>query len=802
MISLPQAAQMWNTAGVSTIPILPNGTKRPVVQWAEYQARIPTLGELDRWWGNGHEYGLAVICGAVSGNLEMTELEGKVALNSDLMVALDREFFNRNLTWLWEGLRQTYSEWTPSGGIHLIYRISDAPVPGNEKIAVDSDGKVRAETRGEGGYVIVAPTSGLCHPSGESWMLLGESIPGQVPVLSWEERNLLHDVLRHVLHQEPEPPAPSRDLVPTSPGTSLVEGAGARPGDQWSDRVTWSEILEPNGWTLSHTRGEEEFWTRPGKSRRDGHSATVNYAGSGLLKVFSSSVPELVPDATYTKFGALAAIQFRGDHAAAAKWLSRQGFGTGGLAPRANNPEKEDIEEDNYYTLDDVGNGQRMMNEQSWSHPDYLISHVHRFVDEERHPRFWDGQCWVQNDNAIMWETDAVTRTMMRSDDEGVSKCGARSRSLPKQKAMASLFFAQPGMSLKADRFDADSRYLNLRNGVYDLHEGRLHPHHPSFLVTQQVNASYDPDAKALRWEQFLAEALPDEGLRKYVQRCLGYTLLGNPSERAMFVVYGPSGTGKSTFLETINAVLGSYGETAPAGTFRTSRNTDDTAPTPALHQLRGKRFVTTSETSEGVQWNEELVKRYTGRDLMRSRGLYESYQTWRNEASIWLATNHAPRFTSDDLAIWKRVKLIPFETVFLGEDQILAMDEILIQEADGILNWLLEGLAAYNDLGLDEPAMVTESVQRLREQSDSVVRFLNDRIDEGMLEASPGTSTSMVVLLGLYTQWCRDAGERPVGGRRFRTRLETTGRDISVTPDGRIVLGVRRPLGGWLAQT
>jgi putative DNA primase/helicase len=367
---------------------------------------------------------------------------------------------------------------------------------------------------------------------------------------------------------------------------------------------------------------------------------------------------------------------------------------------------------------------------------------------------------------------------------------------------MASLFFAQPGMSLKADRFDADSRYLNLRNGVYDLHEGRLHPHHPSFLVTQQVNASYDPDAKALRWEQFLAEALPDEGLRKYVQRCLGYTLLGNPSERAMFVVYGPSGTGKSTFLETINAVLGSYGETAPAGTFRTSRNTDDTAPTPALHQLRGKRFVTTSETSEGVQWNEELVKRYTGRDLMRSRGLYESYQTWRNEASIWLATNHAPRFTSDDLAIWKRVKLIPFETVFLGEDQILAMDEILIQEADGILNWLLEGLAAYNDLGLDEPAMVTESVQRLREQSDSVVRFLNDRIDEGMLEASPGTSTSMVVLLGLYTQWCRDAGERPVGGRRFRTRLETTGRDISVTPDGRIVLGVRRPLGGWLAQT
>jgi len=89
MTTIPEAAALWHQSGVSTIPILANGTKRPAVSWATYQARIPELGELDQWWGNGKQFGLAVICGAVSGNLEMTELEGRVALDASLMEKIE-----------------------------------------------------------------------------------------------------------------------------------------------------------------------------------------------------------------------------------------------------------------------------------------------------------------------------------------------------------------------------------------------------------------------------------------------------------------------------------------------------------------------------------------------------------------------------------------------------------------------------------------------------------------------------------------------------------------------------------------
>ena len=798
MLTVPQAASLWHQAGVSTIPIQVNGTKRPVVEWAEFQARIPSLGEIDRWWGNGHDYGLAVICGNVSGNVEMTELEGSVALNSDLMVALDQAFAARNLTYLWEGLRLTYSEWTPSGGIHLIYRISDGPVPGNEKIARDVDGKVLAETRGEGGYVIVAPTSGLCHPSGESWMLLGDSVPGQIPVIRWEEREQLHAVLRDTLDAAP---APSKTVAIVSPDRHLaLEGAGSRPGDEWASRTSWADILERAGWTLSHSRGVEEFWVRPGKSRRDGHSATVNYEGSDLLKVFSSSVRELEPEATYTKFGAFAALFHGGDHAAAAKELARSGFGTPLSAPRQQKEMKPYIEEDDSFSLDDVGNSKRLLASPSTDWPEYTVRDVHRWVTEEKRAKFWNGSKWECNKDAMLWEADAVTDRMARSDNEAVAKTGRSSRSRAKQESMVKLAFSQRGMSVKASDFDPQTRYVNLGNGIWDLNTSQLLEHDPSFMLTRSLNASYNPQAKAPEWEAFLERALPDQEMRDYVQRCLGYTLLGTAAERAMFVIYGPSGTGKSTFLETLNYVFGEYGETAPAGTFRASKNPDDAAPTPALHRLRGKRFVTTSETSEGVQWNEELVKRYTGRDLMSSRGLYEEFQTWRSEASIWMATNHAPRFTSDDRAIWNRVKLVPFMTVFLGEGQRPAMDDVLIREADGILNWLLAGLASYRQVGLAEPGQVTTAVTELREQSDSVIRFVDDRLDEGYLVSESSQVMDHRLLYQMYQEWCRQNGERFVGGRRFTQRLQDSGRDVRL--ENRRWYGLGRVTVGWLAGT
>ncbi len=116
--------------------------------------------------------------------------------------------------------------------------------------------------------------------------------------------------------EAPRPAAPAADV-------------GTRPGDMWAAQTSWRQLLEADGWTFDGVgRDSDERWVRPGKEARDGISATVNYKGSDVLKVFSSSVPNLRAEETYTKLGYLAATRHGGDHSAAARWLAGQGWRT------------------------------------------------------------------------------------------------------------------------------------------------------------------------------------------------------------------------------------------------------------------------------------------------------------------------------------------------------------------------------------------------------------------------------------------------------------------------------------------
>ena len=119
----------------------------------------------------------------------------------------------------------------------------------------------------------------------------------------------------------PTPPAPR----PVGPKT------GGRPGDAWAAATAWADLLQADGGTFLGDRTERatgepyQIWARPGQT--DHTSATLNYRGSDVLKVFTDGWPGLTQDATYTKLGYLAATKFGGDHVAAARHLRSEGWG-------------------------------------------------------------------------------------------------------------------------------------------------------------------------------------------------------------------------------------------------------------------------------------------------------------------------------------------------------------------------------------------------------------------------------------------------------------------------------------------
>lgn len=614
----------------------------------------------------------------------------------------------------------------------------------------------------------------------------------------------LADALRAAETQVAESAPKQKTLSVPAPRPS-TEGGGDRPGDELANRMSWEEILEPHGYQLDRTQGAETYWVRPGKHRRDGHSCTTNYGGSNLLYVFSTEMDGFEANETYSKFATWSILNGHGrDFKAAAKALRAQGYGSqrqappplqpfqpgqaadGGSAPAPTDTEPARAPQVHDFSLTNLGTAKLMA---------AMHGHRFRYIPKSEEWRYWDGQVWkVDKTSAVTQAVHAATemivehgwalRDTLEDHDETAKVCRCKGCALIKHgnacqsrgntKGIVGQFGDLVGIAASSDDFDNRPHLMTVGNGVLDLEEQRLHGFQPGWMLTKRINADYDPDAKCPKFDRFMAEVLPSAELRDYVQRALGYTLTGENDQRALFLVHGPSGTGKSQFLRIMELLFGDFGATADSNTFRKTR----AEASHDLHMLRGVRFVTTSETSDSAQMDEELIKRVTGGDNVTTRALYQAHETWRPNFAIWMATNFPPKMNSDDGAVWARYKPIHFGQQFSRKDGTDIPNigrRIFEEEASGILNWVLAGLAAYRERGLGEPDEVVEQVAQHRLDSDNVAQFMNDSLDEGRLvkdETATGIKSSQ--LYQSYQDWAQRERVYALGQKRFTQRMET----------------------------
>lgn len=315
-----QAALSYAASGLSVIPIRCDGSKAPALaSWKPYQEHRMEWPAIHHWFTS--EVGIAIICGRVSGGLEVLDFDdGSLWMPWSIVVdevcpgLLERIVVVR----------------TPSGGFHAYYRCS--AIEGNQKLAgrlVEVERgrvgareiggrwykpEIRIETRGEGGYCLAPESPAQCHPTGRPYRLLGGSLLS-IPTVAPCEREAMLTTARSFDRMPAHEPRPSGGNAPTGSG---------RPGDDYNARGDWYELLTRHGWTRTATFGVASKWKRPGGDR---HSATLNYQGRNLLTVFSSSCPPFEPDESYTLFQAYALLEHHGDFSEAARALAAEGYG-------------------------------------------------------------------------------------------------------------------------------------------------------------------------------------------------------------------------------------------------------------------------------------------------------------------------------------------------------------------------------------------------------------------------------------------------------------------------------------------
>lgn len=762
------SAAAWHDAGCSVVRVAADGTKRPLGEWKQYQDNRADAATVNAWFVDGHP-GIGVVCGAVSGDLEMLELEGRAVtggIGARFFAALDDNGLTEEKNIILAGC----CDLSPSGGMHFFYRVIGG-VGGNTKLArrpgpegsrtVDT----LIETRGEGGFVVVAPSHGDVHETGKPWTL-GAGSPATIPIITAEQRDALHAVACTL--DEMPPPEPMPDPIPMG---SRDSPGGTAPGTDYNERATWEEILTPAGWTLVRRLADRAYWRRPGKNL--GISAVTGGAQGDYFYCWSTST-ELPAEQAMSKWRVYTFLSHGGDFQAAAKKLKNTGYGKQAPEPRVSaiSPivgfvdgtavEQPAIEAETFRRSDD-GNAQALVD----YHGDVI-----RYCSERGRWLHWTGVRWKwqeSDDGAVRELAKLVARALPEDDNNDVRH---KQHSLSARGTTAILMQARTDsrIAVSLEQLDADPYELNTPAGVVDLRVGTIQPHDPRRLHTRLTAVAPDFDADVTQWRQFLGDTFDGHAdLSGYLQRLVGYSVTGVVREHVLPFAFGPGANGKGVFLETLRGVLGDYATKAPSRFLMAQvYNGHETE----IARLAGARMVICSEVNEGDRFDEAKVKELTGGDTLTARFMRQDHFTFVPTHKLWLMGNHQPTVNGGGHSFWRRLRIIPFDNTVAEEKQVEDLQTILAHEHGGaVLAWIIAGATDYFAGGLAEPSSVRSATAKYAHDQDTVTRFVEDVCQLGGGELVKLRKSDV---RRAYESWCSAEGATPVPSTAFTRALKT----------------------------
>lgn len=393
----------------------------------------------------------------------------------------------------------------------------------------------------------------------------------------------------------------------------------------------------------------------------------------------------------------------------------------------------------------------------------------------------WDGTRWAEDDagaarRAVLDVLRAAILESLEVKDKELRTDVGRCESANGIDGVLAIASALQEFAATVADLDSDPYLLNVANGTLDLRTFTLHDHDPANRITKVTRAAWHPDHVSTAWTDFIATVLPDPDVRGFLQRLFGVGLLGKVVEHILAIQTGTGANGKGTAYKGQLWALGDYASTAEPDLFM---HRDGAHPTGEM-DLRGQRWVVVSESDKDRRLAEATMKRLTGGDLIKARRMRADFVEFEPSHTATLITNHLPKVAGDDAAIWRRVRVIPFEVVFTSNEQDRTLDDQLRLDADAVLAWGVEGYRQYVARGLDEPEAVRVATERYQLDSDALSRFITDRCLTGPHYQCPAGQ-----LFETWTRWCIDEGVDPGSKKAFGIALDRKGYS-----DGRIAAG------------
>lgn len=607
------------------------------------------------------------------------------------------------------GVIQTETNQSPSGGLHHVFLMPDfnfGNIHGKLWPGID--------IKGTGGYALMPPSE----TDKGSYSVVDGMDPQPAPqwlldkIFEYQSANRWDDEAHILKIQE------SRDYDPDSITPEQAEHV-QKTIEYWQDRIIRAEHGEQN---------------------------ILIYTGARVL--FS-----LVFHGLLTQDDAQAALEEaceRGNHPQHRSLLAIQ---SGGRAALSSPDPKEDALANDInlvetFTKDDIGNANRVI---FWRGTDIRY-------DPDREKFFtWNTNKWVfardgrvRNIVEDVHKNIAATETAFYSDissppsEQGkrnprtyrdLFSTWAQSQRLTRKisDTMATLR-GRDVLWCTADDFDASPYHLNVANGIVDLSSGELLPHDRSFMCSKISEVIFDPSAKAPEWERFVEMVMPDPEHRAYLQRLIGYSVIGEVVDQIFVLHIGTGGNGKGVLLDIISYIIGEYATTGQRDSFVRKSNSNRI---PAdIASMEGARLVVVDELNDNQKLDEALLKDITGGGTIKAEAKNINPWEYTPQFTLHFRTNHMPDLPSDQSIVrrFRPIKWVVNPTseqwdTFKSPHHSNPFNYLTKKESSGILNWILEGTRDYLKHGLQVPdSLETEALMMLQE-NDPFLVFMSENI-------------------------------------------------------------------------
>jgi P4 family phage/plasmid primase-like protien len=403
---------------------------------------------------------------------------------------------------------------------------------------------------------------------------------------------------------------------------------------------------------------------------------------------------------------------------------------------------------------------------------------------------YWSGQHWKQDMESLHLKEltkslpSIIAGEVKEYDDtdkkQEIVKWAVQAKSNTRIRAAIESANSDPRINVGVEEWDSNPHLLGVANGVIDLRTGTLLSGRPDLHITRKAPVAYTPGLRNTRFQEFLEFATGgDVEYQKWLQRVVGYTMTGLVKYDIMFLMYGPSGSGKNTFVEAIVKCLGTSQYAWPMDSTVLAQDDGRSNQTDQYHwaQLIARRMVWVDELPEGERIKENAIKKLTGSSEISARSPGEKPFTFQSQGKLWLTTNHRPIITDD--AMWRRIRPMPWLHVPKNPDP--SLKEYLFSSEHGqpaILAWAVEG--AIEVLNSKEPdpigwcKIVYEAAEMYRKDEDRLGMFLNQET-----QLVEGGTLPMKSAYAVYKIWSEERGEKPMTQIALTRKMKDRGLEI-----------------------